>query len=322
MTFENFVTQLDAWGKSKTPFFFLIDFEQKKPVAYALYNLPDDIKYDFNGKSNCSLTPSNSNIVLQATHIDEDEFKKKFEVVHKHLLLGNSYLANLTVRTQIKMNGSLAEVFAAANARYKLLYKEEFLVFSPETFIQVRDGSVFSYPMKGTIDASIKNAENLILQNKKEQAEHVTIVDLIRNDLSLIANDVKVTRFRYMDKIESNHKTLLQVSSEIQGQLNPNYKNSAFGSILKQLLPAGSISGAPKSRTVEIIQQAEGIERGYYTGVAGIFDGDVFDSGVLIRFIENDNGKFYYRSGGGITTASDWRSEYQEVNDKIYVPVT
>ncbi len=94
-----------------------------------------------------------------------------------------------------------------------------------------------------------------------------------------------------------------------------------LGDILLKLLPAGSVSGAPKPRTLEIIKEVEEERRGYYTGVFGYFDGSVLDSGVMIRFIENTAGKFFYRSGGGITTQSVVESEYQEVIDKVYVPV-
>lgn len=321
MTFDKLITQLDAWGKNGTPFFFLIDFEKQMPIAFPLNAVPEYITFDFNGITNeCNIETTASGIELRSVPFDEQLFKSKFDFVHQHLSLGDSYLTNLTIRSQISMSHSLREIFATASAKYKLLYKDEFLVFSPETFIQIQDDVVYSYPMKGTIDASIDNAEKVVLENKKELAEHVTIVDLIRNDLSQIASDVKVERFRYIDKIVSNNKTLLQVSSEIKGKIVPSLR-TAFGSILNCLLPAGSISGAPKPKTVEIIKLAEAEPRGYYTGVAGVFDGRKFDSGVLIRFIEQSNGQYFYRSGGGITTASDWKSEYREVMDKIYVPV-
>jgi para-aminobenzoate synthetase component 1 len=86
-------------------------------------------------------------------------------------------------------------------------------------------------------------------------------------------------------------------------------------------LPAGSVTGAPKAKTVEIIKAAEQEPRGFYTGILGIFDGKQLDSGVMIRFIEKVDGRFFYRSGGGITTQSDCKAEYEEAINKIYVPV-
>ena len=174
--------------------------------------------------------------------------------------------------------------------------------------------------MKGTINARVEHAEQVILSDQKELAEHVTIVDLIRNDLSLVARDVAVERFRYVEKITSADGELLQVSSSIKGTVTPHYREH-YGDLLLALLPAGSVSGAPKAKTVQFIAAAEGEPRGYYSGVFGIFDGNRLDSGVMIRFIEQWNGRYYYRSGGGITARSDADKEYQEAIDKIYVPI-
>ena len=166
------------------------------------------------------------------------------------------------------------------------------------------------------VKASIKN----ILNDKKETAEHSTIVDLIRNDLSMVAKEVRVTKFRYIDTIKTNVNKLHQVSSEIRGKLSSDF-HDRLGSILFTLLPAGSISGAPKPKTLEIIREAEVYDRGYYTGVFGVYDGETLDSGVMIRYIEQTaDGSLQYRSGGGITAMSDLETEYQELIDKIYVP--
>ena len=177
-----------------------------------------------------------------------------------------------------------------------------------------------SFPMKGTIDASIENAEKVILSDEKEMAEHYTIVDLIRNDLSLVAKNVRVERFRYFDRINTNEKCLLQVSSEIAGELETDW-NEKIGTIFNKLLPAGSITGAPKKKTIEIIQNAEIEPRGYYTGVAGIFDGMSVESAVMIRFVEYRKGDLFYHSGGGITVNSICEQEYMEMIEKVYVPV-
>jgi para-aminobenzoate synthetase component 1 len=171
--------------------------------------------------------------------------------------------------------------------------------------------------MKGTIDATLPNAKEILLNNQKEIAEHATIVDLIRNDLSLVAEDVTVTKFRFYEEIKTQTGVIGQISSEITGTLPDNY-HAQIGDILFKLLPAGSISGAPKLKTVEIIQQVEQDERGYYTGVAGYFDGENLDSCVLIRYIDANK---IYRSGGGITFQSNLADEYKEMIDKVYVPI-
>jgi len=166
----------------------------------------------------------------------------------------------------------------------------------------------------------LPGAKDEILKNSKELAEHVTIVDLIRNDLSMVAKNVKVDKFRYVDEITTHEKKLLQVSSEISGEMPMNYTEK-IGDILFSLLPAGSISGAPKKKTLEIINRVERYDRSFYTGIFGYFDGKDLDSGVMIRFIENANDGFIFKSGGGITVNSDLKTEYQELIDKVYVPI-
>jgi para-aminobenzoate synthetase component I len=322
MSIQEFTGTLNEWGRERIPFLFLVDFEMKKPLVFKLSEIdPEKLIYDFNGVTNAPRHEVTSRgIALHKEPVTLQEFQHKFSKIIRHLEYGDSYLTNLTVRTALDIHPGLKDLFYISQAKYKLLFNNSFLVFSPEIFVQIRNGQIFSYPMKGTIDAAIPGAREKILNDVKELAEHVTIVDLIRNDLSEIAVNVQVTRFRYIDEIRTNGKRLLQVSSEIKGEMDSNYWHK-LGTLLIKMLPAGSVSGAPKAKTVEIIRQAEGEDRGYYTGVAGIFDGQHFDSGVMIRFIEQQGGRKYYRSGGGITAQSELEKEYQEVIDKIYVPL-
>jgi para-aminobenzoate synthetase component 1 len=174
--------------------------------------------------------------------------------------------------------------------------------------------------MKGTIEASILNAKDKILANEKEMAEHVMIVDLMRNDLGMVAKNIKVEKFRYIDKIRAGESELLQVSSKITAKLPTNWRDN-LGDTLQTLLPAGSITGTPKRSSVEIIDSIEDYDRGFYTGIFGIFDGENLYSAVMIRFIEKEDRALYYKSGGGITIDSDAQSEYFELIDKIYLPL-
>jgi len=321
MAINEFQTTINTWGQEKVPFLFWVDFELEKPVAVKLNDVDSNkILFDINGVTNAKPKSVKVGKPLTKKPISLSEYKSKFSKVMYHLNYGDSFLTNLTVKTEIEISQSMLDLFHASKAKYKLLVNDEFLVFSPETFIQIREGKIYSFPMKGTIDASIPGASEIILSSVKEKSEHVTIVDLIRNDLSIVASDVQVTRFRYLDKITTSHKDLLQVSSEIVGTLADDYQ-SKLGDILITLLPAGSVSGAPKPKTVEIISQAEQEKRGYYTGVVGYFDGEKLDCGVMIRFIEKKNNRYFYRSGGGITTQSDVEMEYQEMIDKVYVPI-
>ena len=108
--------------------------------------------------------------------------------------------------------------------------------------------------------------------------------------------------------------------SFIEKKRNEGLSNRYIGDIIVLMLPAGSVSGAPKSATIDLIKKAEGESRGFYTGVFGYYDGTELDSAVLIRFIESQNGQSYYRSGGGITAYSRCEEEYNEVLKKIYLP--
>lgn len=315
--------QMNEWGNDGIPFLFIIDFEQARPLIFRLDETdPARILYDFNGITNSSFRGVKEKLPQPQLikHPESyEEYLRKFNLVKHEIALGNTFLLNLTCSTPVDLNVSLREIFDAGNARYRLWLRDEFVCFSPEIFVSISDGKIRSYPMKGTIDASIPDAENVIMNDMKETAEHYTIVDLIRNDLSIVAKNVRVKRFRYLDLISTSTKNLLQVSSEICGDLERGY-HSVLGDIIFSLLPAGSVSGAPKKKTTEIITAAEGISRGYYTGIAGIFDGENLDSGVMIRFIEKRDDRYFYRSGGGITSFSDPRSEYGEMIDKIYVP--
>lgn len=174
---------------------------------------------------------------------------------------------------------------------------------------------IYSYPMKGTIDASLPEAEQVLMGDKKEAAEHATIVGLIRNDLSRVAEHVSVDKYRYIDVLHTNKGDILQTSSEISGKLSTGYQKH-IGNILDAMLPAGSITGAPKDKTMEIIHEAEGYDRGFYTGVMGIYNNGELNSAVMIRFLENDGIGTYFKAGGGITSKSDCRKEYEEVLQK------
>lgn len=309
---------MNKFGKEKIPFLFIIDFELENAFVFPISDLDkENVHFKINHKQEQILTKE---IKFRKTPVNFNIYKKSFDYVNEEIKKGNSYLTNLTFPTEININLSLEEIFIFSNAKYKLLFKNEFVVFSPETFVKIEDGIISSYPMKGTIDAGITNAKEILLNDEKELAEHITIVDLIRNDLSIVAKNVYVDKFRYIEKIKTNEKELFQVSSKIVGELEQNY-NEKIGEIIFSLLPAGSISGAPKKKTIEIIKSAEIDNRGFYTGVFGIFDGNNLDSAVMIRFIENKNGKLIYRSGGGITYLSDVNLEYQELIDKVYVPI-
>ena len=308
-----------------------------------------------------------------------EDYERSFNIVKSNIMAGNSYLTNLTCRVPVSCNLSLEDIFHRAKGKYKLLLKRKrtqaedkdhlkeeaqnkahlkeenieenltpFVCFSPETFVRIKGGRIYSYPMKGTLDASLPNAEKQLMEDRKEAAEHATIVDLIRNDLSRVAENVRVDKYRYIDVLHTNKGNILQTSSEISGRLPEDYPHH-LGEILDAQLPAGSITGAPKDKTMQIIQEAEGYDRGFYTGIMGIYDQGELNSAVMIRFIEEETSpvdfetdgeknfkakegkasegkepkasrELYFKAGGGITSKSDCQREYEEVIQKIYLP--
>lgn len=317
---EHLRLEINRLASLREPFIFVIDFEAREPYVKPLASLDGDILYSLRGAGNSPQSyPPEKVASFDKDPVPFERYSRAFDLVNYEQRSGNSYLLNLTFPTAIQTGLSLSEIFHRAAAPYRLMFKDRFVVFSPEPFVRIENGIISSYPMKGTIDALTPDAENLLIYDEKEFAEHLTIVDLIRNDLNSVARNVIVEKFRYVEKIRTSSKDLLQTSSAIKGELPHNY-NKKLGDILLAMLPAGSVTGAPKKKTVEIIKRAEGYERGFYTGVFGVFDGENLDSAVMIRFIENTPDGLVYKSGGGITVYSDCRSEYEEMIDKVYVP--
>ena len=211
--------RMNEWGKEQKPFFFLTDFECKHCLVEDVTNLPtDELQFEFPEISHKAVRPQTS-IAWEILPESFESYRQSFDIVRRNLLAGNSFLTNLTCSTPVKTNLSLLQIFEHAKARYKLWLKDRFVVVSPETFVRIHDGFIYSYPMKGTIDANLPHADKQLLNDPKETAEHATITDLIRNDMSRFASEVTVLRYRYLDKLHTHKGTLWQMSSEIRGRL-------------------------------------------------------------------------------------------------------
>ena len=386
---QEIIDKINRLASQDEPFLFVINYQGDKAFIRLLSDInPEECLFDFEGRGNFSharketlkeeilkketLKEETSETTWQIEPPLYEDYERSFNIVKSNIMAGNSYLTNLTCRVPVSCNLSLEEIFHRAKGKYKLLLrrkrtqaedkahlKEEnieenltpFVCFSPETFVRIKGGRIYSYPMKGTLDASLPDAEKQLMEDRKEAAEHATIVDLIRNDLSRVAENVRVDKYRYIDVLHTNKGDILQTSSEISGRLPEDYPHH-LGEILDAQLPAGSITGAPKDKTMQIIQEAEGYDRGFYTGIMGIYDQGELNSAVMIRFIEEETSpvdfetdgeknfkasegkgdeasegkrdeasrKLYFKAGGGITSKSDCRKEYVEVIQKIYLP--
>ena len=187
---------------------------------------------------------------------------------------------------------------------------------SPEAHVQVRGGTAVINPIAGTVartgnDAADKAAAESLLADPKENAEHVMLVDLARNDLSRLTTNVEVKV--YKDVQYFSH--VIHLVSRVEGQLNPATSRVR---LLAETFPAGTLSGAPKYRALQLIDQIEPTARGYYGGCVGLFnfDGEM-NHAILIRSFFSKNNRLHYQAGAGIVKYSNEESECQEVFNKI-----
>ncbi|MDX1314581.1 MAG: chorismate-binding protein, partial [Eudoraea sp.] len=145
-----FREQLNSWGKEGKPFVFLIDFEQKKPKAWLMEECPDSFKYNFDGITNVDArTNGIRNFRFSKTVLEQERYRMKFDKVKDQLRLGNSYLVNLTVSNPLDTDLTLEEIFHRSVSKYKVWLQDEFVCFSPESFVQIKNNRICTFPMKG-----------------------------------------------------------------------------------------------------------------------------------------------------------------------------
>lgn len=333
-TREETISRMNALGRAEHPFFFVISHDLEHNLLFeppekgegrtAAFSLPLG---SMGEQDNCPPLPERLRFIPFPCSMSR--YAAAFASVRHHLERGDSYLLNLCVATPVETNLTLSHLFRFARAPYRMLLGPDAhapgvhgrgcACFSPEPFVTVRGRSISTFPMKGTADAATREAYHWLETDEKENRESATIVDLMRNDLSMVAGEVQVKRYRYISPVETRGGTILQCSSEISGLLPEGWR-SRLGDIMMKLLPAGSVTGAPKEATCSAIAEAEDMERGFYTGVFGFFNGRELDSAVAIRFMEEAREGMVYKSGGGITVMSRMEDEYREALAKVYVP--
>lgn len=269
------------------------------------------------------------NIVLDKksefiSNFSREEYIDAVKQVKEYIKEGHTYIANLTQRFQCEYNSnpfdtyiSLRSINKAPFSCYLNLEDFQIISSSPERFLKVFNNEVETRPIKGTRPRGInkiedeKNREEL-LNSEKDKSELLMIVDLERNDLSKVCKpfSIKVTE---LFKLEE-YSTVFHLVSTVIGELNNNVSSVKC---IRECFPGGSITGAPKIRSMEIIEELEGIRRGIYTGAIGYFDlrGNC-DFNIVIRTILTKDNKAYFGVGGGITIESDEEMEYEETLDK------
>lgn len=299
---------LDKDIKSKYPLLYFEVYESKCMGEFCLQNSPQEI----------SLNP-------HAT-IDYKTYKKAIEKIKKEIANGNTYELNYTYDYKIETKMDGFELYKSILPRQKTPYNayiknkyEEILSFSPELFFELENYKIRTKPMKGTIgrgkDPQEDEANIEFLKNDiKNRAENVMIVDLLRNDLGRIAKTATV-KVEKLFEIET-HKTLHQMTSEITAQLK---ENTTIFDIFKAIFPCGSITGAPKISTMEIIDSVEVGKRNIYCGAIGLISPEKTVFSVPIRILQKPNNQKYFlcRVGGAIVWDSTAKEEWDETLTKI-----
>ncbi|MFH7767602.1 anthranilate synthase component I family protein [Acinetobacter sp. BSP-28] len=256
----------------------------------------------------------------------KNHYVSAFQQVQDYIRAGDCYQINLTQEFIAKAQGLLldtAEAFwqltDAPYSGYLKINDFELLSCSPELFIDFEaDRKITTKPIKGTMpryqDAvQDEQSKQSLIHSKKDQAENVMIVDLLRNDLSVYAEtgSVKTPKLFEIESFNQVHHMVSEVTATLREDVNPFH-------VLMSALPGGSITGAPKIRAMQIIEELEGAPRGAYCGSMGYFNFDGTGSwNILIRSIQKYQENVSVWAGGGITIASDCDAEYQECFDKV-----
>jgi len=252
--------------------------------------------------------------------ISAEEYARGFATIQGHLSAGDTYQVNFTTTVEGSVLGSPLAVYdqmlrrqPVSFAAYVNLPEETVLSFSPELFYRVADGQITVRPMKGTwprgVDAAGDHeAAKALRHDEKNRAEHVMIVDLLRNDVGQIAEPGSVDVKSLMDV--EQYATLLQMTSTISATVRDGV---SAATVFQSMFPSGSITGAPKRRTMEIIRDMERGPRGIYTGAIGYFGpGNEACFNVAIRTMRVKDGLFSMGVGGGVTADSTAKDEYKE----------
>ncbi|MCW7467993.1 bifunctional anthranilate synthase component I family protein/class IV aminotransferase [Leptospira kanakyensis] len=300
-----------------TPLLHYTIYKQKKRIQYPN---PNHTQRDQSTKQNIDILWT------------KDTYKEKWEKTKDALLLGESYELNLCFPISLSVEGDLFSYYQSLKSKQKTKYSafypfkdKRILSFSPELFFEVKGENIQTEPMKGTIlrgntSKQDKENKNTLLSSAKERAENVMITDLYRNDLGRIAKQgtVVVTDLFLVKGLE----TVWQMVSKVEAKLKNPFQ---WFPILQALFPSGSVIGAPKRRSFELLREFEGKNRGLYTGalfVSEMLDGAPWiRSSVTIRTIDFRNeGNVWmgnYGVGSGITVLSDAEAEYEECLAKL-----
>ena len=275
----------------------------------------------------CDSNKSNPNVELKG-RLSKEEYIKKIKNIKKRIKMGDTYELNFCFdffndNTKINPENTFKKLNKLTESPMSVYYKDHHLHVlssSPERFIKRNKKTIISQPIKGTKKRGKNIDEDVFLVNSlknsiKEKSENHMIVDLVRNDFSRIAKkgSVKVTELSKINTYKNIHQMVSTIEAQIENDM-------FFSTILKSTFPMGSMTGAPKIKTMKIIDELEETSRGIYSGAIGYIDPNKnFDFNVVIRTIIYDDklSKISVNVGSGITFKSDPKDEYEECLTKI-----
>ena len=287
-------------------------FIEKKKLAKLLIEKSFNFKY-IEKKFKIEKLSSNMNL---------SRYISSIEKIKNYIKEGDVYQINFSHRFEIKGNFQQYDLFLKIKkvnpSPYSAYFNcDDFILISnsPELFLKKTKNKIVTKPMKGTrkvVNGENKKIENDLLKSEKDRAELIMIVDLERNDLGKICEygSVKVKKLINLEK----YKTVYQTTSTIEGKLRENIN---FKDVINATFPGGSITGAPKKRAIEIIEELEPTKRNFYTGSFGYFGfNEDLQLNILIRTLLIKNNMIYYPVGGGIVWDSIPEKEYEETITK------
>ncbi|KAA5824080.1 anthranilate synthase component I family protein [Algibacter amylolyticus] len=276
-----------------------------------LINIQNFASYNFNVKGDIK------------SNLTDDEFRNQVEIARKHCQRGDVFQLVLSRRFSQEFTGDDFNIYRALrsiNPSPYLFYFDygDFKIFgsSPEAQLIVDDGLAEIHPIAGTFKRTGDEHEDEILAEKlknddKENAEHVMLVDLARNDLSRHGSGVKVVTYREVQFFSH----VIHLVSKVTGQ---KHKETSTMQVVADTFPAGTLSGAPKHRAMQLIEDYEKTSRGYYGGAIGFmdFDGN-FNHAIMIRTFLSKDYKLNWQAGAGLVSKSNQENELQEVYNKL-----
>ncbi|AZA53940.1 anthranilate synthase component I family protein [Chryseobacterium sp. G0201] len=259
---------------------------------------------------------------VEKTDCTEEEFLEKVNRAKYHCQVGDVFQLVVSRRFSRNYGGDPWIFFVDLKKNkaqyYYFLEEENYTIAgaSPETHFSSSDGLAIIKPIAGTYKKTMNEKEDALLEKKlladpKENAEHNMLIDLARNDLSKYAKDVKISKLKTIE----HYNNIIHMVSEVQGKLDTDHNAIR---LVKEFLPAGTLSGAPKYRAIQLIDEIESSSRSYYGGVLGWigFNNDI-NTAILIRSALFEKGVMTYRAGAGIVISSDPHKELEEVHNKI-----